>query len=124
MDELIVKSTRWTSLLSSPQNGQFITKSTKSGRIYLQVHQIDKLISMSTRWTNLSLEVHKVDVPIIKKWTSLKNRKGTGRPLNRWVHRVDEFKPIEHRLSQVRNKERRQTCNNRSEERRVGKECW
>ena len=75
MDELIVRSTRWTSLLSSPQNGQFITKSTKSGRIYLQVHQIDELISMSTRWTNLSLEVHKVDEPITKKWMSLKKKR-------------------------------------------------
>ena len=64
MDELIIKSTKWT---------KFITKSTKSGRIYQQVHQMDELISVSTKWTNLSLEVHKVDEPITKKWTSPKN---------------------------------------------------
>ena len=72
MDELIVRSTKWISLLSSPQNGQFITKSTKSGRIYQQVHQMDELISMTTSWTNLSLEVHELDKPITKKWMNPK----------------------------------------------------
>jgi len=68
MDKLIFKSTKWT---------KFVTKSTKNIRIYQQVQQMDGLISMSTSWTNFSLEVHKVDKPATKKWTTPKKDRST-----------------------------------------------
>ena len=34
---------------------KIITKSTQSGRIYHQVHKVDKLIIKSTKWKNLLL---------------------------------------------------------------------
>ena len=58
---------------------EFITESTQSGRIYQQVHQMNKLITKSTKWTNLSLRS--------TKWMSL-----LPNPQNRQVQKVDESK--------------------------------
>ena len=72
MDELIIKPTKGTNLLVSPQNGQG-TKSTQSGRIYHQVHKVDELIIKSTKWTNLLLSPQNGQVyyRVHTKWTNL-----------------------------------------------------
>ena len=77
-----------------------LSTSPTDGRAYFYVHKVDEFIIRGPQSRRAYYQ--KVD----------ESKKRTGHPLSGRVHKVDGFKPIEHRLSHVWTKERRRTYNN------------